>query len=72
MELNIEYLNDSNGNIKAVQIPIKDWFWLQNQISKYSKELKIKKDLIDAFTEVKQMQTGILKKQSLNDFLNDV
>ena len=72
MELNVQYVNDREGNIKAVQIPIKDWKWLQSKFKLFSQKLTIKKDLLEAFNDVKLMQKGIQKKQTLIDFLNEL
>jgi len=72
MELDIQYLNDKNGQIKAVQIPIKDWKWLNSKFIKFSKELSLKEDLTKAFNEVRLMQTGKKEKQSLGEFLNEL
>ena len=72
MELDIQYVNDKNGQIKAVQIPIKDWKWLRSKFIKFSKELSLKEDLTKAFSEVRLMQTGKKEKQSLGEFLNEL
>jgi hypothetical protein len=72
MEFDIQYVNDKNGRVKAVQIPIKDWKWLQTKFITFSKELSLKKDLAKAFEEVRLMQTGKMKKQSFDDFLNEL
>lgn len=72
MELNIHYLNDKNGNVKAVQIPITDWKWLQSKFRIFSKELSLKKDLEQAISEVTKMQDGTMVKQSLDEFLAEL
>ena len=72
MELNIQYLNNKNGEIQAVQIPIKDWERLQSKLILLSKELSLKEDLTKAFKEVHLMQTGKVKNQSLSEFLNEI
>ena len=72
MELDIQYVNDKNGQIKAVQIPIKEWERLQSKFVTFSKELSLKQDLTKAFNEVRLMQAGKLKKQSLGEFLDEI
>jgi hypothetical protein len=72
MELDIQYLNDKNGDLKAVQIPINDWKWLQSKFKLFSQELTVKKDLIQALFEVEQMRNGKIKKQSLDEFLKEL
>jgi len=70
--LSIRYLNDPNGNIRAVQIPWTEWEKIARKIRKYEQALKLKSDLTEAFEEVKKMQTGKVKKQSLSEFLNEL
>ena len=72
MRLNVQYVNNKVGDVVAVQIPIKDWKWLEKKIKTFGQKLNLKKDLIKAFEEVKQMQEGKLKKQPLSDFLNEL
>lgn len=72
MELDIQYLNDKNGQVKAVQIPIDEWKWLQSRFTRFSQELMLKKDLVQAFHEVNQISNGKIKKQTLDEFLNEL
>ncbi|MEK6477661.1 hypothetical protein WJR50_09005 [Catalinimonas sp. 4WD22] len=65
-------MNDQEGNLTAVQIPIEDWEKLEKKIKKYEQALKVKEDLTAAFEEVKQMRAGKIPKQSLSDFLNEL
>ncbi len=66
------FVNDQKGNLTAVQIPIKQWDALQKKLSKYEQALKIKSDLKIAFSEVKKMQKGKMKKQTLSEALNEL
>jgi hypothetical protein len=70
--MTIEFLNDTKGKIKAVQIPIKDWDKITMRLKKYEQALQLKVDLTEAFGQVKQMQQGKIKKQSLTSFLNEL
>lgn len=72
MEMTIKYLNDANGNISDVQIPFNEWEKILWKIEKYEQTLKIKDDLTEAFKEVKKMQEGKIKKQTLSEFLNEL
>ena len=72
MKLSIQYLNDINGQIHAVQIPLTDWEKLLKKIKKYEQTLKVKSDLTKAFEQVKKMREGKIKKQTLSDFLNEI
>jgi hypothetical protein len=70
--LTLEYLNDKNGKVKAVMIPIGDWKKLTAKMERYERTLKIKSDIQQALKEVKMMQQGKLKKQTLSQFLNEL
>ena len=72
MKLELQYLNDMNGNIQAVQLPLTDWEKVLNKLKKYEQALKLKSDLSDAFTEVAKLKKSNGHKQTLNDFLNEL
>ncbi|MEK6616104.1 MAG: hypothetical protein AABZ32_08350 [Bacteroidota bacterium] len=72
MKLAIQYLNDLNGNIKAVQLPFTEWEKILFRIKKSEQTLKIKSDLTEAFAEVEKIRKGKVKKQTLSDFLNEL
>jgi hypothetical protein len=70
MKIALQYVSDSTGKTKSVQIPLTDWEKLMTRLKKYEQTLKIKTDLKEAFEEVAQLRKSKAKKQSLNDFLN--
>ncbi|MBF9255178.1 hypothetical protein I2I11_17910 [Pontibacter sp. 172403-2] len=72
MKINIDYLNDQNGNPKAVQLSIAEWQRLQKKLLYYEQKLKIRSDLAEAFDDVAHMQQGKKPKQSLTEFLNEL
>ena len=72
MKIALQYVNDSSGKTQSVQIPLTDWEKLMSKLKKYEQTLKIKTDLNDAFKEVAQLRKSKAKKQSLNDFLNEL
>jgi len=72
MKTAVHYVNDQEGKIQAVQLPISHWTRLMNRLNKYEQMLKVKSDLTQAFEEVKKMRQGKIKKQSLQYFLNEV
>ena len=72
MKAAIQYVNDHKGNAQAVQVSISQWTRLMNRLSKYEQMLKLKSDLTQSFEEVKKMRQGKIKKQSLQDFLNEL
>lgn len=72
MKIQLQYLNDQEGNLKAVQIPIEEWEKLERVLKKYEQTLQVKEDLLTAFDEVKQIRAGKIPKQTLSDFLNEL
>lgn len=72
MKTAVQYVNDRKGKTQAIQLPITHWTRLLNRLNKYEQMLKVKSDLTKAFEEVKKMRQGKIKKQSLQDFLNEL
>lgn len=72
MKLAVQYVNDSNGKLQAVQIPLSEWEKLITRLKKYEQSLKLKSDLEEAFSEVAEMKKSKGKKQNLKDFLNEL
>ncbi len=72
MKIPIQYLNDSEGIVQAVQIPVIEWEKIISKINKYDQIFKIKSDLTQAFAEVEKIKKGEIKKQTLSEFLNEI
>ncbi len=72
MKIALQYVNDSDGNTQAVQLPLTDWDKLMTKLKKYEQTLKIKTELKDAFEQVEELRKSKGKKQTLNDFLNEL
>ena len=72
MKLQINYLNDQNGKLQAVQLPIAEWEKLQEKVLFYEQKLNLRQDLSEAFKDVANMQKGKKPKQELTDFLNEI
>ena len=72
MRITIQYVSDSKGKTQSVQVPLTDWEKLMTRLKKYEQTLKIKTDLKEAFEEVAQLRKSKQKKQTLNDFLNEL
>ena len=72
MKLSLQYVNDKEGNLQAVQVPIAEWKKLLKKLRAYEQSLKIKSDLEEAFAEVRQMREGKIQKQTLSDFLHEL
>ncbi len=72
MKIALQYVSDSDGKTKSVQVALSDWEKLLSRLKKYEQTLKIKTDLKEAFEEVAQLKKSKGKKQTLNDFLNEL
>ena len=72
MKFDIQYVNDSEGKTQSVQLPLTAWEKLLTRLNKYERTLKIKSDLKEAFAQVDQLRKSKKKKQTLNDFLNEL
>lgn len=73
--MNLQYITDSKGHKNAIQLPIKDWEQIQNDLKELEK-LRDKKtfmyDLKESIEEVKLAKEGKIKLQSAKDFLNEL
>lgn len=72
MKLAIQYLNDSKGKTKAIQMPLTEWEKVLLKLKKYEQILKIKSDLKEAFDQVSVLKKTKAKKQNFSDFLNEL
>ena len=68
LNINIQYLSDDKGNRTAVQIPIKDWLLINENLPTILKYLSMKEGLRSAFKEMKQIQNGEKEAMTLDDF----
>ena len=72
MKIALQYVSDSTGKTQSVQLPLTDWEKLLTKLNKYEQTLKIKSDLTEAFQQVAILRKSKAKKQTLNDFLNEL
>ena len=72
MKTAIQYVNNSEGVIQSVQIPLTEWEKLMAKLKRYEQALKLKKDLTEAFEEVNHLRKSKGKKETLKDFLNEI
>ena len=72
MKIAIQYLNDSNGKTQAVQLPLSDWEKVLDKMKMYEQSLKLKSNLKEAFAQVTKLKKSKQKKQTLNEFLDEL
>lgn len=69
MKAPVHYVHDSDGNVQAVQIPVKQWDALLGKLRHYEQVLKLKDGLATALGQVERMRAGKLKKKTLKEAL---
>jgi len=69
MRLSVQYVNDVQGNVQAVQVPVGEWKRLLKSMRGLEQRLKMKSDLTDALAEVERKRAGKQKMESLDEFL---
>ena len=72
MKIALQYVNDANGHTQAIQLPLAEWEKILTKLKKYEQALQLKSDLKEAFDQVKTLRSIKGKKQTLNEFLNEL
>jgi hypothetical protein len=72
MKIALQYVNDTNGHTQAVQLPVAEWNKIIAKLRRYEQALELKSDLKEAFDQVKTLRSIKGKKQTLNEFLNEL
>ena len=72
MKISLQYVNDIDGNLQAVQLPVTEWEKVLGKLKKYEQALKLKSDLKEAFDQVAILKQIKGHKQTLNEFLNEM
>ena len=72
MKIPLQYLSDTDGNTKAVQLPINEWEKLITKLRKYEQALQLKSDLKEAYDQVVALKKSKAKKQTLKEFLHEL
>ena len=71
MKVAMRYVNDADGNVQAVQVPVEDWNDLVEKLRHYEQLLKLRSTLGNALNQVARMRSGKLKKRTLKDALRE-
>ncbi len=72
MKIALQYVNDMNGKIQAVQLPVTEWEKVLNKLRKYEQALKLRSELKEAYEQVAILKQSKGHKQTLNEFLNEL
>lgn len=72
MKIPLQYLNDENGKVMAVQMPLADWEKVLSKLNKYEQALQLKSELKEALDQVAKLKKAKGHKQNLAEFLNEV
>ena len=72
MKFTVEYIKDSRGRARAVQMSMQQWEKILKQLKKYKQTSKIKSDLKQAFEEVDFMRKSRTKKKNLTEVLDEL
>ena len=70
MKIPVQYVNDEDGQVKAIQVPITEWKKVLAKLKKYEQTLSLKAELSKAFEEVARLRKTKGSKESLKGFLN--
>ena len=70
MKIPVQYVNDEDGNVKAIQVSLSEWQKVLIKLKKYEQALNLKSDLAEAFEEVSKLKRSKTSKQTLKEFLN--
>jgi PHD/YefM family antitoxin component YafN of YafNO toxin-antitoxin module len=73
--MNLQYITDTKGHKSAVQLPLKDWEQIQNDLGELER-LRNKKlfmtELAEAVEEMKQIKAGKKQARNAEDFINEL
>ena len=72
MKIDVQYLSDSSGKAKAVQLPLNEWEKILGKLKKYEQTLKIRSDLKEAYAQLDLLKKSKGEKQTLSEFINEL
>jgi ferritin len=72
MRLSVQYVNDAEGNVHSVQVPVAEWKKLLKALRGREQEQKIKSDIIAALKEIEEMRKSKTRQQTLQEFLSEL
>ena len=70
--ISVQYVQDENGIVSAVQIPVSDWEKVVASLREYEQMLRLKSDLNIAFNQVRQIREGKRPRKGLTEALDSI
>ncbi len=64
-------MNDADGKVQAVVVPLEEWQDLVDKLRHYEQLLQLKNRLSSSLDQVARMRSGKLKKRTLKDVLRE-
>ncbi len=68
----LQYVTDSKGAERAVQIPIAQWKKISEEFTAMKKKLQFLNEIKRSIKQAELMEKGKLPKQTLEDFLREL
>jgi len=65
MDINVNYVTDSRGRRRSVQLSLADWKKVQRELER----ARMKEDLRQAFAEIREIEVGRQPSVTLQEFL---
>src|ERR1051326_9108422 len=72
MRLSVEYVNDAEGNVRAVQVPVAQWQQMLKTLRAAEQKERIRKDLAEALNEVELKRKQKQKSKAFDEFLREL
>lgn len=71
MKVPISTMNDADGKVQAVVVPVEEWKDMVDKLRHYEQLLNLKSRLSSSLVQVERMRSGKLKKRTLKDVLRE-
>lgn len=65
------YVTDTEGNKIAIQIPIAEWKFIEEDLEKLRRKVEVMQGIKEGVLEVRKARKEGRKLQSLDDFLSE-
>jgi len=66
--MDVQFVSDNKGKIKAVQLPLKDW----KELKKKADAFDVSNSIREGLKEVELIESGQLRAKTLDELLNEL